>query len=162
MRTPTTSRASATQELKEFDKAIAVFKQALEIDPLHASAEFALARALQRSGNTAEAQGALQALPAPDQHQDRRADRAGLWRAGPLLDGDAGRGAGDRREGDDSGEAGGAAVGSRSQRDQTPGSPTTGGACMMDVTGSGQMDLVLMQTGRTGDSRAAQRRRRQL
>ena len=43
------------QELKHYDKAIAIFKKALEIDPLHASAEFALARALQRSGRAAEA-----------------------------------------------------------------------------------------------------------
>ena len=43
----------------------------------------------------------------------------------------------------------------------SPGKPgagiltTTGGACMMDVTGSGHMDLVLMQSGRAGHSRAA-------
>ena len=28
-----------------------------------------------------------------------------------------------------------------------PSAATTGGACMLDVTGSGQMDLVLMQSG---------------
>ena len=33
----------------------------------------------------------------------------------------------------------------------------TGGACMMDVTGSGQMDLVLMQIGRAGNSHSASR-----
>ena len=43
------------QEMKQFDNAIAVLKQALTINPLHASAEFAMARALQRSGRTAEA-----------------------------------------------------------------------------------------------------------
>ena len=43
------------EEMKEYDKAIAMFRKALEIDPLHASAEFQLARALQRSGNTADA-----------------------------------------------------------------------------------------------------------
>ena len=37
------------------------------------------------------------------------------------------------------------------------GRTETGGACMMDVTGSGQMDLVLMESGRAGDSRAASR-----
>jgi tetratricopeptide (TPR) repeat protein len=35
-------------------------------------------------------EGALQALSAFDQHQDSSADRAGLWRAGALLDCDAG------------------------------------------------------------------------
>ena len=43
------------QEMKQFDKAIAVLQQALSIDPLHASSEFAMARAMQRSGDTAEA-----------------------------------------------------------------------------------------------------------
>jgi tetratricopeptide (TPR) repeat protein len=43
------------QEMKQFDQAIAVLQQALAINPLHASSEFALARALQRSGNVAAA-----------------------------------------------------------------------------------------------------------
>jgi tetratricopeptide (TPR) repeat protein len=43
------------QEMRQFDKAIDVFKKTLEINPLHASAEFGLARALQRTGHTAEA-----------------------------------------------------------------------------------------------------------
>lgn len=43
------------QEMKDFDNAVKILKQALEIDPLHASAEFALARSLQRSGHTEEA-----------------------------------------------------------------------------------------------------------
>jgi tetratricopeptide (TPR) repeat protein len=43
------------QELKQFDKAIEILRKALKINPPHASSEFALARALQRSGNTAEA-----------------------------------------------------------------------------------------------------------
>src|ERR1039458_1855085 len=43
------------QEMKEFDKAIAILQKALEIDPQHASSEFALARALQRSGHVEDA-----------------------------------------------------------------------------------------------------------
>ena len=39
------------RELKQFDKAIEVLKQALAIQPLHASSEFALARALQATGD---------------------------------------------------------------------------------------------------------------
>ena len=38
-------------ELKQFDQAIAAFNKALAVNPLHASSEFALARALQRSGH---------------------------------------------------------------------------------------------------------------
>ena len=48
-------RGACYQEMKQFDKAIAIFKQALAVNPLHASAEFGLARALQRTGHTAEA-----------------------------------------------------------------------------------------------------------
>ncbi len=33
-------------------------------------------------------------------------------------------------------------------RPGAPGSSETGGACMLDVTGSGQMDLVLMESGK--------------
>ena len=39
----------------DYPKAIEAFEQALKINPLHASAEFGLARALQRSGKTDEA-----------------------------------------------------------------------------------------------------------
>jgi tetratricopeptide (TPR) repeat protein len=41
--------------MRQFDKAIATFEKTLEINPLHASAEFSLARSLQRTGHTAEA-----------------------------------------------------------------------------------------------------------
>ena len=71
-------------EMKQFDKAIETFHKALEVNPLHASAEFQLARALQRSGNTRGSQGTLQDLSASDQHQDFGGHRAGLWRAGAL------------------------------------------------------------------------------
>jgi tetratricopeptide (TPR) repeat protein len=64
------------QEMKQFDKAIAIFEKALAINPLHASAEFAMARALQRTGRTAEAKDALQAVSAFDEHQDFCAHRA--------------------------------------------------------------------------------------
>src|SRR5271167_526489 len=40
---------------QEYAKAIEAFQQALKLNPLHASAEFGLARALQRSGKTDEA-----------------------------------------------------------------------------------------------------------
>jgi tetratricopeptide (TPR) repeat protein len=47
--------ASLHLQLQQYDQAIAEFKEALAIQPLHASAEFGLARALQRSGKTEEA-----------------------------------------------------------------------------------------------------------
>ncbi len=137
------------QEMKQYDKAIQVLAKALEIDPLHASAEFATARSLQRSGQTAEAKAHFQRfqhltgtkIGAPiglsygeQGHYSTVTPVEVLGRsmkpmipvrleARPLLP-----------------EA------SKSK----PGAPaftTTGGACMMDVTGEGRMDLVLMQSG---------------
>ncbi len=151
------------QEMKEFDKAIAVLAQALEINPLEASAEFATARALQRSGRKAESAdhfkrfqhltstkiGAPIGLAYGEQgrystvtpiEEPEAANKAMIpvklvarelvspvSYARPLDKLRAGSGA-------PSGSLASAFT-------------TTGGACMMDVTGSGQMDLVLMQSG---------------
>jgi len=131
------------QEMKELDKAIAIFQKALEIDPLHASAEFQLARALQRSGRTEEAkdhfkrfqhltsakigapiglsygeQGHYSTVtPVAEPEADKRAMIPVKLVAQPMVTG------------------------------KTAPFTTTGGACVMDVTGSGNMDLVLMQSG---------------
>ena len=122
------------------------FSKALEIDPLHASSEFALARALQRSGHTAEAKEHFKRF----QHLTSTkigapiglsyGEQGHYSTVTPVEEPRAGK------QGDDSGEAGGAADGAR-QRDLRTRCTTTGGACMMDVTGSGSMDLVLMQSG---------------
>jgi tetratricopeptide (TPR) repeat protein len=140
-------------ELKEFDKAIAVFKQALEINPMHASAEFALARALQRSGNTQDArehfktfqhltstkvsaaiglaygeQGHYSTVTPIEEHETTRKPMIPVKllpeTLNPLIQ----------------------------QLNYKPPSEAgawkqSGGACMLDVTGDGQMDLVTMQSG---------------
>jgi tetratricopeptide (TPR) repeat protein len=139
------------QELKQFDKAIDILHKALEINPLHASSEFALARALQRSGNTAEAkehfkrfqhltstkigvpiglsygeQGHYSTVTPVEEHEaGNKAMIPVKMVASPMIS---------------------------QVRKSGPGAPdvkstTTGGACMMDVTGAGRMDLVLMQSG---------------
>ena len=142
------------QDLKEFDKAIVILQKVLEIDPHHASAEFALARALQRSGHVDDArvhfkrfqhltsskigapiglaygeQGRYSTVMPVEEHEaGRRAMIPVRLVATPIL-------------------------GNGSQVSKArPGAPgsvftTTGGACMMDVTGDGAMDLVLMQSG---------------
>lgn len=46
-------------DLHQPDKALAEFRKALELRPLHASAEFGMARVLQRTGKTAEAHTAF-------------------------------------------------------------------------------------------------------
>ena len=134
------------QEMKDFDKAIEILKKALAISPQHASAEFAMARALQRSGHVEEAK----------EHFKRFQHLTSTKVGAPI--------------GLSYGEQGHystvttVAEPERIQKGmiavrlvETPlnlpiaGLPwpwtTTGGACMIDVTGDGSMDLVLMQTG---------------
>ncbi|HEY1160612.1 MAG TPA: FG-GAP-like repeat-containing protein [Terracidiphilus sp.] len=145
------------QEMKEFDKAIAILQEALKIDPLHASSEFVMARALQRSGHVEDAKvhfkrfqhltstkiGAPIGLAYGEQghystvtpiEEPEKGNRAMIpvkLVARPLIAADS------------------------QVSKARPGAPgvsaapafTTGGACMMDVTGDGHMDLVLMQTG---------------
>ena len=132
------------EEMREFDKAIGIFEKVLEIDPLHASAEFGLARSLQRSGRTPEARD----------HFKRFQHLTGSKIGAPI--------------GLSYGEQGHYSTVTAVEAPETvagkmipvrlvaelmvPGAAesgftTTGGACMMDATGSGGMDLVLMQSG---------------
>ncbi|MFP5234483.1 MAG: FG-GAP-like repeat-containing protein [Acidobacteriota bacterium] len=137
-------------ELKEFDKAIAVLEQALKVNPLHASAEFALARALQRAGHTPEAkehfrtfqhltsakvsspiglaygeQGHYSTVTPIEEHEAAGKKMIPVKLEPEVLN---------------------PLVEILNDRKAEKGI-TTGGACMLDVTGDGQMDLVLMQSG---------------
>ncbi len=132
------------QELGQYDNAIAVFEKTLAINPLHASAEFALARSLQRTGHIAEAREHFKIF----QHLTSTKISSAL--------------------GLEYGEQGRYSTVTPVEEPLLVPRPmipvklvaqpmvsaqsahtfaTSGGACMMDVTGSGQMDLVLMQTG---------------
>ena len=134
------------EDLRQFDKAIEAFKKTLKINPLHASAEFGLARALQRTGHTAEArehfarfqhltstkissalglsygeQGHYSTVTAVEEPETiARTMILVQLVAQPMV-----------------------APGPDSSASWT----TTGGACMIDAMGSGQMDLVLTQAG---------------
>jgi tetratricopeptide (TPR) repeat protein len=145
------------QEMKQLDKAIEIFRKALEIDPLHASSEFALARALQRSGDVEGAKehfkrfqhltstkiGTPIGLSYGEQGRYSTVTPIQTPGAGkpamipvklvaqPLVSQVPKTGPFDKL-GAGSGE---------------PRFTTTGGACSLDVTGSGSMDLVLMQSG---------------
>jgi tetratricopeptide (TPR) repeat protein len=129
-------------ELKQYDKAIAVFKQALEIDPNHASSEFQLAKAMQRSGDVDHAKEHFKRF----QHLIS----AKIGAAIGLAYGEQGHYS----------IVTPVAEPQAVQKSMIPvklvaqpidlspdASSPTGGACMMDVTGSGHMDLVLMQNG---------------
>jgi tetratricopeptide (TPR) repeat protein len=137
------------QEMKEFDKAIAIFEETLAINPLHASAEFGLARALQRTGKTAEAKEHF----ARFQHLTNSKISSALG----LTYGEQGHYSIVTTV-EEAEEVQHAMIPVKLVAEPmlslTPAAGTpaasfagSGGACMLDVTGSGQMDLVLMQTG---------------
>jgi Tfp pilus assembly protein PilF len=145
-------------EMKQYEKAIAILKQALEIDPHHASAVFVMAQALQRSGHKEDAtplfhrfkeltgskvgspiglaygeQGHYSTVtPVEEPEAGMKAMIPVRLVARPL----AGAAQGPK-----------ARAGAPGLKGKGAGWTTTGGACMMDATGSGSMDLVLMQTG---------------
>ncbi len=130
------------QEMRQFEKAIAVLQQALAINPLHASSEFAMARALQRSGRTQDAKAHFKLF----QHMTSTKISAAIG----LAYGEQGHYSTvtpveepqevERQMIPVKLEAQKMAVGKEHGGE-------TGGACMLDVTGSGQMDLVLMESG---------------
>ncbi|MFZ1083459.1 MAG: FG-GAP-like repeat-containing protein [Terracidiphilus sp.] len=139
------------QELKDFDKAIAIFRKALTINPLHASAEFQLARSLQRLGQKDAAgeafkrfkhltetkigapiglsygeQGHYSTVLPVEEHETRKEPMIPVKLVAEPLHSQLSK--------------------------SSPGAPketwtTTGGACMIDATGTGAMDLMLMQSG---------------
>ena len=142
------------REMKQFDKAIESLKQALAINPLHASSEFAMARALQAKGEKEEAkehfklfqhmtstkisaaiglaygeQGHYSTVTPVEEPQARQRAMIPVKLVAETI---------------------GRAIPPMPQKrvmDGAPGSLETGGACMLDVTGNGQMDLVLMESG---------------
>ncbi len=130
------------QEMKEFDKALAVLAQALAINPMEASAEFATARALQRSGRKAESAEHFKRF----QHLTSTKIGAPIG----LAYGEQGRySTVTPIEEPETANKAMISVKLEAKPIALGSAPftTTGGACMMDVTGSGSMDLVLMQSG---------------
>ncbi len=145
------------QEMKEYEKAITAFEETLKINRLHASSEFGMARALTRVGRAAEAKDHFKlfqhmtstkvsaavglaygeqgrystVVPVSEPETATKAMIPVKLVASPMVSQVSKVGPSDRLR------AGSGA----------PGFTTTGGVCMMDVTGSGNMDLVLMQAG---------------
>ena len=129
-------------ELKQFDKAIEILQQALQVNPLHASAEFALARALQRAGHTPQAKEHFRTF----QHLTSAKISAAIG----LAYGEQGRySTVTPIEEHEAAQPKMIPVKLKPEpmNPQGKSKTFTGGACMLDVTGDGQMDLVLMQSG---------------
>jgi tetratricopeptide (TPR) repeat protein len=134
------------QEMRQFDNAIAAFEKAIEINPLHASAEFGLARALQRTGRAEEAREHF----ARFQHLTSAKISSALG----LSYGEQGHySRATAVEETETIQRAMIPVRLVAQPIAVPGPAgaaswtTTGGACMIDATGTGHMDLVLMQSG---------------
>jgi len=129
------------QELKQFDQATSILEQALKVDPLHASSEFVLARTLQRTGHTPEAREHFQRFQHLTNTKISSAIGQGYGEQGRYSTVTA----------VEEPEAFKAAMIPVHMRVRpfpaTSGGRLTGGACMADIAGTGQMDLVLMQDG---------------
>ena len=129
------------QELKQFDQAAAALEQALKVDPLHASSEFVLARTLQRTGHTAEARQHFQRFQHLTSTKISSAIGQGYGEQGHYSTVTA------VKEPESINAAMIPVHLDARVFPTTSGGKPTGGACMADVTGTGQMDLVLMQDG---------------
>lgn len=129
-------------EMKQYDKAIAMFQQALAAQPLHASSEFAMARALQRSGHTPEAKEHFRLF----QHMTSAKISAAIG----LAYGEQGHYS-TVTPVEEPQQRVRAMIPVRLEPQPMLSADglnnETGGACMLDVTGSGQMDLVMMADG---------------
>lgn len=132
-------------QMQQYGKAIAEFETALRLQPLHASAEFGLARALQRSGKQEAARQHLQTferftktnvsspLTLSYGEQGRYSTAEGVVtqepKVGPMIPVTF-------------------AVHSIGTTTATsPAANKSGGMCMLDVTGDGRYDLVVMGDG---------------
>jgi tetratricopeptide (TPR) repeat protein len=130
------------RELKQFDQAIEALRHALAINPLHASAEFAMARVLQAMGKKDEAKEHFKLF----QHMTSTKISAAIG----LAYGEQGHYSTvvpvEEPQALQKGMIPVKLV-ARNMVNETGAATETGGACMLDVTGSGQMDLVLMESG---------------
>jgi tetratricopeptide (TPR) repeat protein len=144
------------REMKQFDKAVEVLRKGLAIQSLHASSEFNLARALQALGEKDAAKEHFKVF----QHMTSTKISAAIGLAygeqghystvTPVEEPQA------RQRTMIPVKLVAETLGSQVSKAR-PGVPTsgvtsgasmeTGGACMLDVTGAGQMDLVLMEAG---------------
>jgi tetratricopeptide (TPR) repeat protein len=129
------------QELKRYDQAIAALEQALKVDPLHASSEFVLARTLQRTGHTPEARQHFQRFQHLTSTKISSAIGQGYGEQGHYSTVTAV---------EEPAAISATMIPVRLRARPLPattGGKPTGGACMLDAAGTGQMDLVLMQDG---------------
>jgi tetratricopeptide (TPR) repeat protein len=134
--------------LKNYDQAIPEFEKALQISPLHASAQYGLARALQRSGKADEARKHVQRF------QEITQSKIGIIFSDNY--GEQGRYATAQ---DMSGPPSAVSAmipvtftaapspTNAVQSGQQPSPVNGAGACVLDLEGNGQKDIISMQSG---------------
>jgi tetratricopeptide (TPR) repeat protein len=129
--------------LKNYDRAVEEFEKALAISPLHASAQYGLARALQRAGKTDEARKRFQRFQQITQSKigtifsDNYGEQGRYATAEDML-------------------APAASVpemipvtfaAAASSRKAAKSAIEGSGACILDIEGNGERDLISMQSG---------------
>ena len=144
-------------ELKEYGKAMETLREALKVNPLHASAEFQLARALQRSGDTQDAREHFKVF----QHMTSTKISSPIGLAygeqghystvTPIMEPETRPKAMIPVK-----------LVAESMAREDANAANTGGACMLDVTGSGCDGPCSHASGKAGDRDAAQHGRRQV
>ena len=129
------------QQLQQYDSAIPEFQAALNLNPLHASAEFGLARSLQRSGRVEEARVHLKAF----EHLTREKISSPMT----LAYGEQGRYSSAQDVITQQPSVGpmipvtlvASEIGSGTAKEES------GGICLMDVNGDSKPDLVVLGEG---------------
>jgi tetratricopeptide (TPR) repeat protein len=132
---------------QQYTKAIAEFEATLRLQPLHASAQFGLARALQRSGNVDAAREHLQTF--------EHLTKANLSLPMTLSYGEQGRYSTGQVLITQEPKVGpmipvtfvAQPLGHATSSAGATGGKAGGGICMLDVTGDGHFDLVVMDEG---------------
>jgi tetratricopeptide (TPR) repeat protein len=134
--------------LKDYERAIPEFEKALQISPLHASAQYGLARALQRSGKADEARKHVQRFQEVTQSKigtifsDNYGEQGRYATAQEMLSPQATVSAMIPVTFVRAPALKGAA---QTAQDSSP--VNGAGACILDLEGTGQKDIVAMQSG---------------
>jgi tetratricopeptide (TPR) repeat protein len=133
--------------LKNYDQAIPEFEKALQLSPLHASAQYGLARALQRSGKADEARKHVQRFQEITQRKIGTIFSDNYGEQGHYATAEDMPGPPAAVSAMITVTFAPAPAESGTIQAAQDSSPMNGGACIIDLEGTGQKDVVTMQSG---------------